>query len=248
MPHARTVGVAWPGCLLAALLGQSLLYTADSSDTAELTFEILPDDADGTGESTGELTNNFLSSIHGLNGESNSRPNVDNMPLLRSLSRDVESTEVLQDRHHVAVDITSQSKIRARAAGDIELKGTGGLVGRLVDPVDMVSGGLNFQSLGSITMVGGETEMMSLGDMTAVASEAAHLGASELSAQITNGISTDAGGDVQLLAGGDASILSGGSGSATFGGALEASGTSISIEGSEKLSTVASAVDVLGVD
>ena len=81
----------WPFLLL---LSQTLLvlHIADSTDPdkAEITFEILPVsgfEGDGTDESPRELTEKFISSIHGINGESNARPMIDGLPILAVRAR-----------------------------------------------------------------------------------------------------------------------------------------------------------------
>ena len=74
-----------------------------------------------------------------------------------------------------SVDVSSLSKMNLQAGSDFELKGAGGLVGRFTDPVDMVSGGLNFATLGNVSVVGDYTEVLAFGDMATKASGTAHV-------------------------------------------------------------------------
>ena len=227
-------------CTATALLAAWLATAA--ADSADIEFEILPPQSEG-GMPTSAVVGDFIDAISGENGN---RPELHDLAVLSGMDRSLSGMQMIPDQDHAAVEIVAESKIRAQSVGDIEFASGGALVGRLMDTVDMVAGGLSFQSLGGMSVVGGDADLAAAGDVTAVASGSAQFAAESLGARVAGDIDAAAGGNLLFTAGGDATMEVGGGGAATFAGALTASGASVSVESAEKLSAVANSVSVQG--
>ena len=67
------------------------------------------------------------------------------------------------------VDVTSGSDLRLSSGGEIEVVSGSGVVGRVVDSVEIVAGGVSLSSGSSMDVVGGDMSMSSDGSVTGYA-------------------------------------------------------------------------------
>ena len=228
-----------PSSLLAAALACCLLREA-AADPVAITFEILPEEGGDSGPSTAEVYDNFVNAV------SQRGSAISDSDYLGGLNSKVDAVQVIADRGHAAVDIEADSIIRATAQSDIQFTAGGGMKGRVVEEIDMVAGGLVFQSLGGMTAMTGDANLAAAGNVYAVASGPAEVGAASLSGRVTGDVDAAAGGSMKMAAGSDVTLESGGSGSATFSGALNLAGSDVGVSASHALSATGNVVEVRG--
>ena len=144
------------------------------------------------------------------------------------------------------VDVTSGSDLRLSSGGEIEVVSGSGVVGRVVDSVEMVAGGVSLSSGSSMDVVGGDMSMSSDGSVTGYATGGLEIGASSARGVVSGDASGTIGGAGSVLVGGDVQLGSGGSGSATFGDGVSVSGGSVVVESASGLVGVGRSVEVSG--
>ena len=208
----------------------------------KITFEILPDD-DFSSPSSAELYGDFLDAVKPSN-----RNSLEEFGQLSNLSTTVHDMAVIPDTDHAAVDIVADAKIRATAQTDVEISAGGGLVGKFVEPVDLIAGGMSLQTPGDATATTGGAHLSANGDATAAVTGDATVAARSLRARLAGSLDAAALDNVTLSSGGDVAVQGTRSGTATFGGGMHLAASSLQMEGGQALSAVASKVDVRGGD
>ena len=142
--------------------------------------------------------------------------------------------------------MTSGSDLRLSSGGEIEVVSGSGVVGRVVDSVEVVAGGVSLSSGSSMDVVGGDMSMSSDGSVTGYATGGLEIGASSARGVVSGDASGTIGGAGSVLVGGDVQLGSGGSGSATFGDGVSVSGGSVVVESASGLVGVGRTVEVSG--
>ena len=213
-----------------------------ASGGKKITFEILPDDAGDGGPSSASLYGDFQEMI------SHDRSSLAEYGQLAGLATGVDDMTVIPDKDHAAVDIVADGKIRATSQADVDISAAGGLIGRFVEPVDMVAGGASLRTAGNMTAAVAGASLQAAGDLAAHATGAADLAALSIKARLSDALDLQAGGNVSMSSGADVSVLGRGDANAAFGGDLHISGAGMRIEGSEGLTAITSSVDVRGRD
>eukprot|EP01046_Picozoa_sp_COSAG06_P027747 COSAG06_NODE_2466_length_6820_cov_19.323613_6_plen_411_part_01 len=143
-----------------------------------------------------------------------------------------------------AIDIVSDTGIRAMAGADFRVRAGGGLKARIQETADVAARELELHSLNSVRVFGGEDAELSVaGDIGATALGAASLNAVSLSSTVAGSTIVVAGGGLDVASGAAASVASE-SLAASVSGDIEASGGRLGLSGSQGLSVVAGDVAV----
>jgi hypothetical protein len=143
-----------------------------------------------------------------------------------------------------AIDIVSDTGVRAMAGTDFQIRAGGGLKARIQETADVAAGGVELQSLNSVNILSGDDAELSVsGDIGATASGAARLNAVSLSSTVAGSTGVVAGGGLDVAAGGAATVESE-SLTASVSGDVEVSGGRLAVSGSQSLSVTAGDVAV----
>ena len=121
------------------------------------------------------------------------------------------------------------------------------MTGHVADHVDVAAGSVQASSAGTVSVMSGDDLSVSAeGDMVGVASGAIDVWSGSFAGRVSDDLSGTVGGDASMTVGGGLSLGAGGSGSAMFGDGVSVVGSSVLIEGGDRLIGAAAEVAVTG--
>ena len=147
------------------------------------------------------------------------------------------------------IELSAGTDVSIGAGDDLELHAAGRLSGRVAQGIDVVADSMQTQSAQSIDVaVGDGVTLSSGGDISASTADTLDISSRGLQSRVSGDLRSTVGGDALAMIGGDLRVETSGSSTAMFGDGLSVSGSSMVVEGGERLVGVAREVSVTGAE